>query len=130
MNKSLFLSVLIAILVTLTSCGQQDNTSEPISKEEKRYENDAFKEVMIKEEEDHLVVTGKARVFEGNFQYAIIKDSTIVKQDFYQTDGAPAWGDFEIIIEKELKGTELELFVYSAKDGSKIDVLKIPLTNH
>ncbi|WP_342429222.1 hypothetical protein [Neobacillus sp. FSL H8-0543] len=52
-------------------------------------------------------------------------------QDKYQTDGAPAWGDFEISIDRELgekEGVVLELFVYSAKDGAKVDILSIPLS--
>ena len=60
----------------------------------------------------------------------VLKDE-ILKEDHYQTAGAPAWGEFEFFIEKNLlanPGTTLELFVYSAKDGSKTDVLPIILT--
>ena len=69
-------------------------------------------------------------MFEGVFQYAVVAGGDILLQDKYQTDGAPAWGDFEISIDKELgekEGAVLELFVYSAKDGAKVDVLTIPL---
>src|SRR4051794_15532456 len=38
--------------------------------EEKQYENDSFKEVVITENNEKVIVKGKARVFEGVFQYA------------------------------------------------------------
>ena len=92
------------------------------------YENNSFKDVAFNEYENGIIVTGKARVFEGVFQYAVVSGEEILKEDHYQTDGAPAWGAFEFTIEKDLltkPGTSLELFVYSAKDGSKTDVLPI-----
>jgi hypothetical protein len=64
------------------------------------------------------------------FQYAIYDGEKVLKENNYQTDGAPAWGEFEITFEKELvatTNTKFQLFVYSAKDGSKIDTLEIPL---
>lgn len=94
------------------------------------YENDVFKEVKIEEVDGNVVVKGKARVFEGVFQYAIVAGNEILKEDYYQTDGAPAWGDFSITLYKEhvvKEGAKLELFIYSAMDGSKTDVLEIPL---
>ena len=81
-------------------------------------------------EDGSVVVKGKARVFEGVFQYAVISGTEILLENHYQTDGAPAWGNFEISIDKELLTKEevsFELFVYSAKDGSKTDVLTIPI---
>ena len=92
------------------------------------YENNIFKDVAFNEYENGIIVTGKARVFEGVFQYAVVSGEEILKEDHYQTDGAPAWGAFEFSIEKDLltkPGTSLELFVYSAKDGSKTDALPI-----
>lgn len=93
------------------------------------YENVAFKVLEITEAEQSIIVTGKARVFEGVFQYALISGDNIILQNFYQTDGAPAWGNFTLSFKKELLTTKtsLELFVYSAKDGSITDVLTIPL---
>ena len=104
------------------------NTKSNLPK--KQYENEAFKDVIITETDQGIVVTGKASVFEGVFQYAVVAGGDILLQDRYQTDGAPAWGDFEISFDKELgekDGAVLELFVYSAKDGAKVDVLSIPL---
>ena len=92
-----------------------------IKNEDKQYGNEAFDEVTVSKTGDQVVVKGKARVFEGVFQYAVISGTEILLEDHYQTVGAPAWGDFEIAIEKELLTKEdvsMELFVYSAKDGS------------
>ena len=111
-----------------------DNESEEPANESPEpttYENNSFKDVSLTENENGVSVTGKARVFEGVFQYAVVLKDEILKEDHYQTAGAPAWGEFEFFIEKNFltnPGTTLELFVYSAKDGSKIDVLPIILT--
>lgn len=106
---------------------EEDNQ---VNNENKVYGNEAFAEVTVLKTGDQVVVKGKARVFEGVFQYAVIAGPEILLQNHYQTAGAPAWGDFEITIEKELLTKEdvsMELFVYSAKDGSKTDTLTIPL---
>lgn len=99
--------------------------------EEKQYENDSFKEVKVTENDKEIIVKGKARVFEGVFQYSIVSGNDKLLENYYQTDGAPAWGEFELTFDKELitkPDTLLELFVYSAKDGSKTSVLTLPLT--
>lgn len=111
--------------------GVTDEEDKQDKEENKQYGNNAFKEVSVSALQDgSVVVNGKARVFEGVFQYAVIAGTEVVKESHYQTEGAPAWGSFEIPIEKELLTSEevsLELFVYSAKDGSKIDILTIPI---
>jgi hypothetical protein len=99
--------------------------------ENKQYGNDVFNEVSVSPLEDgSVVVKGKARVFEGVFQYAVISGTEILLENHYQTEGAPAWGSFEIAIDKEFLTKEkvsIELFVYSAKDGAKTDILTIPI---
>jgi hypothetical protein len=108
-----------------------DKDDEQDKNDNKQYENEVFKEVSVATVEDgSIVVKGKARVFEGVFQYAVISGTEILMENHYQTDGAPAWGSFEITIDKELLKKEevsFELFVYSAKDGSKTDTLTIPI---
>lgn len=107
-----------------------DNGDNQDQEDNKQYENDVFKEVTVTKSNGKATVKGKARVFEGVFQYAVISGTEIVLENHYQTDGAPAWGDFEITIDNELMAKEnvsIELFVYSAKDGSKTDILTIPL---
>jgi hypothetical protein len=108
------------------------NQNEPISNvpEDTVYQNEVFKDVVVAESEDEIVVTGKAQVFEGVLQYALYDGKEVLIENYYQTDGAPAWGEFKITFEKEListNKTKFELFVYSAKDGSKVNTLEIPL---
>ncbi|MDM5329316.1 Gmad2 immunoglobulin-like domain-containing protein [Neobacillus sp. CF12] len=108
----------------------QGQDKDQDKEDDKQYENEVFKEVTVSKSNGKATVKGKARVFEGVFQYAVISGTEILLEDHYQTDGAPAWGDFEITIDSELMAKEnvsIELFVYSAKDGSKTDSLTIPL---
>jgi hypothetical protein len=144
LKKIAYWLVLLTAAIGLVSCSQpqdvgNENPSvdepkgenptkpeEPISEEpeEKVYQNKVFKEVVVTETADEIIVTGKAQVFEGVFQYALYEGEVLLKENFYQTDGAPAWGEFEITFKKE-SVTKIELFVYSAKDGSKVDTLEI-----
>ncbi|MEH7504396.1 Gmad2 immunoglobulin-like domain-containing protein [Neobacillus drentensis] len=108
------------------------NPNDPVTNgpEDKVYQNEVFKDVVVTETADKIIVTGKAQVFEGVFQYALYDGEKVLKESNYQTAGAPAWGEFEIIFEKELvstKNAKFELFVYSPKDGSKVNTLEIPL---
>ncbi|WP_226672047.1 Gmad2 immunoglobulin-like domain-containing protein [Rossellomorea aquimaris] len=91
------------------------------------YENEAFQDVAVTQSEDEVMVTGKARVFEGVFQYALYAGENEVETSNYQTDGAPAWGEFTITFKNE-SVTRVELFYYSAKDGSKMGTLEIPIS--
>lgn len=114
---------------------QQEATTDyhgPVSNvpEKKEYHNQVFKDVVVAESEDKIIVTGKAQVFEGVFHYALYDGEKVLLENKYQTDGAPAWGEFEITFEKELvttNDTKFELFVFSAKDGSKVNTLEIPI---
>jgi Immunoglobulin-like domain of bacterial spore germination len=101
---------------------------KPEEPKDQVYQNKVFQEVVVSETADEITVTGKAQVFEGVFQYALYDGEKLVKENFYQTDGAPAWGKFEITFKKD-SVTKIELFVYSAKDGSKVDTLEIPISN-
>lgn len=110
-----------------------ENDVTPTS-EEKVYQNKIFKDVKVSETDNQFVITGKAQVFEGVFDYALYDGEEKLLEDNYQTVGAPSWGDFEIPLDKTLisqpkNEVKVELFVYSAKDGSKENVLTIPLTN-
>jgi len=110
-----------------------ENSVTPTN-EDKVYQNKIFKDVKVSETDNEFVFTGKAQVFEGVFDYAVYDGEEKLVENNYQTVGAPSWGDFEIPIEKELIANakteaRFELFVYSAKDGSKENVLTIPLTN-
>ncbi|MFS0822030.1 Gmad2 immunoglobulin-like domain-containing protein [Bacillus sp. 1P02SD] len=109
-----------------------DNDVAP-NTEEKVYQNKTFKDVKVSETDNQIVITGKAQVFEGVFDYALYDGEEKLLEDHYQTVGAPSWGDFEIKIDKTSiaqpkNEVRIELFVYSAKDGSKENILNIPLT--
>ncbi|MEH7223542.1 Gmad2 immunoglobulin-like domain-containing protein [Bacillus sp. JJ1566] len=114
----------------------EQNTENEVTptNEEKVYTNKIFKDVKVSNTDNQIVITGKAQVFEGVFDYALYDGDEKLLEDHYQTVGAPSWGDFEIPIDKNVYAqskneVRLELFVYSAKDGSKEDILTIPLTN-
>jgi ABC-type oligopeptide transport system substrate-binding subunit len=143
MKRKFLLGILMVLFFGLTACSLDINISTDDKKPEviddgndqepvdnKQYQNEVFNEVTVSKSNGEATVKGKARVFEGVFQYAVISGTEILQENHYQTDGAPAWGSFEITIEKELLTKEevsIELFVYSAKDGSKTDILTIPL---
>ncbi len=94
------------------------------------YQNEIFKDVKVSLSGDEFIVTGKAQVFEGNFQYALYNGEKVLMESNYQTAGAPAWGDFKMTFSKALVTSDevtLELFDYSAKDGSKVNTLEIPI---
>jgi ABC-type oligopeptide transport system substrate-binding subunit len=143
MKKKFLLGILMVLFFGLTACSLDSNISADDKNPEviddgndqeqvdnKQYQNEVFKEVTVSKTNGEATVKGKARVFEGVFQYAVISGTEILQENHYQTDGAPAWGSFEITIDKELLTKEevtIELFVYSAKDGSKTDILTIPI---
>jgi hypothetical protein len=143
MKRKFLLGIFMVLFFGLTGCSLDinistddkkpdviDNGNNQEEEDNKQYENEVFKEVVVSKSNGDITVKGKARVFEGVFQYAVISGSEILLENHYQTDGAPAWGSFEITIDKELLAKEevsFELFVYSAKDGSKTDTLRIPI---
>jgi Immunoglobulin-like domain of bacterial spore germination len=143
MKRKYLLGIFMVLFFGLTGCSLDinistddkkpdviDNGNNQEEEDNKQYENEVFKEVVVSKSNGDITVKGKARVFEGVFQYAVISGSEILLENHYQTDGAPAWGSFEITIDKEFTAKEevsFELFVYSAKDGSKTDTLKIPI---
>ena len=147
MKSKFLIGIFMVLVFGLTACSLDINISTDNKKpdvidngdsqdqdqdkeDNKQYENEVFKEVTVSKSNGKATVKGKARVFEGVFQYAVISGTEILLEDHYQTDGAPAWGDFEITIDSELMAKEnvsIDLFVYSAKDGSKTDSLTIPL---
>lgn len=142
-KRKFLLGIFIVLFFGLTACNVDinistddkkpdviDNGNDQEEVEKKQYENNAFREVTVSKSNGKIIVKGQARVFEGVFQYAVISGTETLLEDHYQTEGAPAWGNFDITIDEELikKGADsIELFVYSAKDGSKTDILTIPL---
>ncbi|MDO8504583.1 MAG: Gmad2 immunoglobulin-like domain-containing protein [Candidatus Liptonbacteria bacterium] len=82
-----------------------------------------------------LIVRGKARVFENQVQVRIIaKGETIYENSVITNAQSPErFGNFGISIPlsaKDLSGTQsllLEVFDYSPRDGSEIDMFMVPL---
>lgn len=96
--------------------------------------NNAFCDVLVTGSAGHYTVTGKGRVFEAVMQYAVEDGHDYLLEGHQQLEeGAPAWSPFSLDItippeQLPANGTlTLELFENSAKDGSRINVLTIPL---
>lgn len=83
------------------------------------------------EVEGQIVVRGLARVYEGTILYEFEDGHFILDEGFTTaTEGAPGWGEFEIVIElDDIAGYSgrVILFEESAKDGSRINELQIPV---
>ncbi|MCT8139207.1 GerMN domain-containing protein [Anaerobacillus sp. CMMVII] len=83
------------------------------------------------EVKDRIVVRGLARVYEGTIMYEFEDGHFILAEGFTTaSEGAPGWGEFEIIIEldevSKYSGTVI-LYEESANDGSRRHELKIPV---
>ena len=83
------------------------------------------------EVKDKIVIRGLARVNEGTILYEFEDGHFILDEGFTTaSEGAPGWGEFEIIIELDdvvdYSG-RVFLFEESAKDGSRINSLAIPV---
>lgn len=83
----------------------------------------------------NLVVIGKARVFENQFNWAIL--DAITKQEiltgtaYANSEDAGLYGPFEIdasLTDLTPDKIIVQVFDYSAKDGSKIDIAEVPLS--
>ncbi|WP_078427423.1 Gmad2 immunoglobulin-like domain-containing protein [Alkalihalobacterium alkalinitrilicum] len=83
------------------------------------------------EVKDRFVVRGLARVYEATVLYEFEDGHFILDEGFTTaTEGAPGWGEFEIIIEFDEVANQsgrVILFEESAKDGSRINELQIPV---
>ena len=80
-----------------------------------------------------LVIKGEARVFESTFSYRLRDEDGIVLYEDHAMANAPdvgQFGPFEVSVKypkpKGSQGT-VEVFDYSAKDGSEIDKIIIPV---
>lgn len=96
--------------------------------------NNAFRNVSVNGSAGHYIVSGEARVFEAVMNYAVEDGHDYLLEGHHSVgEGAPAWSPFAIELhippaEQPVNGTlTLELFEYSAKDGSRVNVMTIPL---
>jgi hypothetical protein len=113
---------------------QEDLTSEKMVTLENEFENEAFRQIKVVGENGNYVITGEARVFEAVFHYAVTEGHFYYIEEWMTVDeGGPSWSPFTIevsITEDDLpvNGTiTLELFEESAKDGSRVNRLNVPL---
>lgn len=99
-------------------------------------ENKAFRNIIVSGSQGNYTVAGQARVFEATLHYEV-EDGHVIFLEGFETasEGAPGWGIFTIdiqILEGELPDygqLRLILFEESAKDGSRVHELSIPLEN-
>lgn len=96
--------------------------------------NNAFRNVAATGTGGRYTVTGEARVFEAVMSYAVSDGHQYLLEKHYTLEkGAPEWSAFEISIaipEEQLPSNGVlyvELFEYSAKDGSKVNTWVVPL---
>ncbi|MBC7959120.1 MAG: Gmad2 immunoglobulin-like domain-containing protein [Vallitaleaceae bacterium] len=93
-------------------------------------ENEAFRIYEpVEMVNESIVIRGLASVYEGTVSYEFTDGKAILDKGFTTaTEGAPGWGEFEIIIElKDLDvstGT-IVIFQESAEDGSRLNELSI-----
>jgi hypothetical protein len=97
-------------------------------------ENDVFRVFSPQPETEigsPIIVKGQARVFEAAFSWTLEDGHNILAQGHEMASaGAPEWGDFQFEINYDKASQPhmmLILFVHSAKDGSIINELVIPL---
>ncbi|WP_135555624.1 Gmad2 immunoglobulin-like domain-containing protein [Paenibacillus cymbidii] len=96
--------------------------------------NNAYRNVKVIGTGGNYTVTGEARVFEAVMSYAISDGHNyLLKKNEQVKEGAPAWSPFTLNVyipqnELPVNGTlTIELFEYSAKDGSIVNLFQVPL---
>lgn len=81
--------------------------------------------------ESPLRITGTANTFEATFQLRVLaEDGTVLYDNFVTaTSGTGTRGTFDVTVGLDVTGDiTLRVFEYSAKDGSEINIVEIPLT--
>ncbi|MFA5528665.1 MAG: Gmad2 immunoglobulin-like domain-containing protein [Peptostreptococcales bacterium] len=143
--KKKILAMMMVLLLGISvfaACNNQEPDPDPNEnndqdiEEEVVIENDAFRiyEPAPNTEvtDNKIVVRGQARVFEGTIQYEFEDGHNILDEGFTTaSEGAPGWGDFEITIEFDEVANDtgtIILYEESAKDGSRLHELIIPVT--
>lgn len=97
-------------------------------------ENSSFRNLEVSEPFVEYIVNGKARTNEGTFHYRVKDGSRILITGWsIASVGGPEWGSFQVSIHlpksKSALKTDLtlEMFEKSAKDGSEVNKLVLPL---
>ncbi|PTX63322.1 immunoglobulin-like protein involved in spore germination [Melghirimyces profundicolus] len=97
-------------------------------------QNKAFRNLTVIGKAGRYTVKGEARVFEGNYRYAVSDGHDYLAEGSAQAEGGgPDWAPFTLKLEIPAdrlpkNGTlTLELYEISPKDGSRENELVIPL---
>jgi hypothetical protein len=86
--------------------------------------------------EGGFILKGRARVFENVLQYRLVTDTGVIVTQGTLNANSPdvgQYGDFEKNITTKIKDTDynakgaMEVFSYSAKDGSEINKVVVPI---
>lgn len=97
------------------------------------YSNERFRDAHVQKLNDTTFkITGKARVFEANFEWHVKEDNVVIKKGHTTTDaGAPEFGNFNFTITAKRKNpsSKLEILIFepSANDGTPQGELLMPL---
>lgn len=110
-----------------------DTLISPADSTRKTFSNERFKDVTVKPlSQNKFEIQGKGQIFEANFGWVIEDGHNELKEGFEMTDaGAPEWGEFKFTVEaeKERPNSTLHIILFesSAKDGSRVHELMVPL---
>ena len=82
--------------------------------------------------DDPIQISGLAIAFEGTFQTRVRdRDGNILKEQFFTAAGGTAWRNFQITLPLDnvppTPAGTLEVFEFSAQDGSEITKVVIPV---
>jgi hypothetical protein len=95
--------------------------------------NEGFRNVTVRKQSDStFLVAGEARVFEAAFSW-VVEDGHNEIRTGHETanGGAPAWGafSFPVTVSKDRANSTLHLLLFenSARDGSRRNILSLPL---
>lgn len=120
-------------MVTIIDTSSAPTLIEADNAVSKKYNNDRFREVYVEKiSENKFRIRGQAQMFEATISWTVEDGHNELKDGFETADaGAPAWGNFDFIIDvaKERENSTRSLLLYesSAKDGSRQNVLNMPL---
>ena len=95
--------------------------------------NDRFRNVTVRKTADNQYeISGEGQIFEANFGWTVEDGHNELATGHEMTDaGAPDWGKFkfDITVDKTQENSTLTLILFetSAKDGSRVHELPIPL---
>lgn len=125
-----FAAIAIAIIALLQGCPSEVKETESKSASG----NVIVTEPDVNEEiSSPVTVVGKARVFEAALTVLVLTEDgkELARANIMASQGAPEFGDFKVSVSfKKPAGVSkgfVEALSYSAKDGSPINIVKVPV---